>query len=147
MRGVNEAYSNFHHPSCFDNYLHLMISTIDTLQNPNLKPLIFTTKKSPTNSHGVLKDTNSNLSFVTTEKVKSTTFSDFFSASQQLKMESVTFLIERCLGCMVPFFCGFGSGAHGRFLTQNHLHPLMLWGGPFLDGQSTHLAKVVVASQ
>ena len=141
-----DSKRNFH-PSCFYNYLHLMISTIDTLQNPNLKPLILTTIKSPINTHGVLKDTNSNLSFVTTEKVKSTTFSDFFSASQQLKMESVTFLIERCLGCMVPFFCGFGSRAHGRFLTQNHLHPLMLWGGPFLDGQSTHLAKVVVASQ
>lgn len=55
-----------------------MISTIDTLQNPNLKPLIFTTIRSPIKTHGVLKDTNSNLSFVTTEKVKSTTFSDFF---------------------------------------------------------------------
>lgn len=33
-----------------------------------------------------------------------------------------------------------------RCLTQNHLHPLMLWGWAILD-KSTHLAKVVVASQ
>lgn len=146
VRGVNEAYSNFHHPSCFYNYLHLMISTIDTLENPNLKPLILTTIKSPINTHGVLKDTNSNLSFVTTEKVKSTTFSDFFSASQQLKMESVTvtFLIERCLV----------FGVHGViFLVALEVEPMedfwckitsTLWcfgGWAILDGQKHPLGK------